>query len=412
MPRVAYAFGEASNALNLLLFVVLARLLGVAPYGQFVAIIAASGILAAVSEFGFHSLLTRSVARDPASAWAELRHALSRQLLLGVPMLVLLYAYLRAASLPNEAQVAGLLIGASVWVKSLKETVRGVCRGLQRFGLEALFLWTERAALLLIAALALWAGGGIVALAVVFLAVRLVDFTVFFAAVRRALVPAVGGTRRASASYLAALPFAISNLMVIMYYQVDTTLLSLLSTAYDTGVYGAIYRFVDITQVIPRLLIVVSYPVMAVAWLRDRAGFYRMLHLLQRLLTCVALPVLFVIIMWSEELLRLFFGADYAVGAAALRFIMLGSYFAFHSSLYAQVLQASGHERLLATGLAATVGVKISLNVLLIPRYGFLGSAIATLATEVVYVTVLGMIAHRRRATDSHPVDATEIIGM
>lgn len=65
--------GEASNALTLLLFVLLARGLGVDRYGVFVAIVAAAAILQAVAELGLHTLLTRTVARAPDAAWHELR---------------------------------------------------------------------------------------------------------------------------------------------------------------------------------------------------------------------------------------------------------------------------------------------------------------------------------------------------
>jgi O-antigen/teichoic acid export membrane protein len=410
--RVAYGVGEASNALTLLLFVLLARGLGVDRYGVFAAIVAASAILQAVAELGLHTLLTRTVARAPEAAWHELRGALARQAALILPAPLLIYAYMQVADIPAEAHLAGVLIGASVWFRALKETVRGVCRGLGRFGLEALFNWTERVGLLAAGFVVIALGGSLTAVGVVFFCVRAVDFAVFLGAVRLQLRHPLPVERPREATLLAALPFAVSNLMWSMYYQVDTALLSGLSTPRDTGIYGALYRFVDLVQVIPRLLIVVAFPVMAVDWLRNRGRFHRLYRSLRSVITCAALPVLFVLAGWSAPIIRLVFGPAYVEGARALSWIMLGNYFAFHSLLMVQASQAAGRERALAAGLTLTVAINVVLNVLLIPRLGFRGAALATAVTEVTYASILGWIAWRAGVTPGAPFGPLEVAGV
>ncbi len=409
--RLAYGFGEASNALTLLLFVLLARALGVDRYGVFAAIVAASAILQAVAELGLHTLLTRTVARTPDAAWHELRGALARQALLIFPAPLLLYGYMLIAGMPADAHLAGVLIGASVWFRALKESVRGVCRGVGRFGLEAFFNWTERVGLLVAGIGVIALGGSLTAVGLVFFSVRAADFAVFLATVRRQLHRPLPIARPREATLLAALPFAVSNLMWSMYYQVDTALLSALSTPRDTGIYGALYRFVDLVQVLPRLLIVVAFPVMAVDWVQNRGRFHRLFASLRSVITCAALPVLFVLAGWSGPIIQLAFGREYVEGARALSWIMLGNYFAFHSLLLVQASQAAGRERALAAGLTLTVALNVVLNVLLIPRFGFRGAALATALTEVTYASILGLIAWRAGVTPGVPFGPIEVAG-
>jgi O-antigen/teichoic acid export membrane protein len=411
LQRLAYGLGEASNALTLLLFVLLARGLGVERYGAFAAIVAASAILQSVAELGLHTLLTRTIARAPDAAWHELRGALARQAALILPAPLLIYAYMQVADIPPDAHLAGVLIGASVWFRALKETVRGVCRGLGRFGLEALFNWTERVGLLAAGFAVIGLGGTLTAVGVVFFVVRAVDFGVFLGTVRARLRRPHPIERPREATLLAALPFAVSNLMWSMYYQVDTALLSALSTPRDTGIYGALYRFVDLVQVIPRLLIVVAFPMMAVDWLQNRDRFHRLYRSLRGVITCAALPVLFLLAGWSAPIIRLAFGPSYVEGARALSWIMLGNYFAFHSLLMVQASQAAGRERALAAGLTLTVVINVILNVLLIPRLGFRGAALATAITEVTYSSILGWIAWRAGVTPGLPFGPLEVAG-
>jgi O-antigen/teichoic acid export membrane protein len=402
--RAWYGAGEASNAVTLLLFALLARLLGVEPYGELVAIVASTAILGALAEFGFHTLLARTVARDPVRAWTDLRSALARQVWIGPPMLLLLYGYMQWADLSTSSYLAGILVGVSVWCKSLKESLRGVSRGLSRFDLEAVFLWTERLGLLVLSVAAVLLGGGLTAIGAVFLVVRAVDLAAFFVVIRRSLdrsasARAVSLERsrpsHPSVHWLAAWPFAMSNLLFMMYYQVDVTMLAALSTTREAGLYGAVYRFVDALQVIPRLVIVVAFPAMALAWSTDPVRFRRTLHRLQRTLLAIGLPVLLTVFLWSEQLLVLAFGPEFADGSIALRLVVAGNLFAFQSLLLAQAMQTSAHERPLAGILAGTVLFNVVMNATLIPTRGVRGAAEATAMTEALYLLLLAAYALR-----------------
>jgi O-antigen/teichoic acid export membrane protein len=375
-----------------------------------VAILAANAILATVLELGFHNLLTREVARTPAAAWAATRHALARQAVVCLPTLLVLYAYMRVSAIDPGSYAGGLLIGVSFCFRSLKETLRGVCRGLHRFGTEAIFLWTERLALLLLSVPLVMLGGGLTELGVLFTAVRALDFLAFLLVVRRGTLRDPGSPVT-SAGLAAALPFAVSNLAWSMYYQVDTTLLGALGTRLDTGLYGALYRFVDLSQVLPRLLIVVAYPIMAVAWVNDRDRFHAAVHQYRRLLIVLSVPLLFLLVAWSERWLALAFGASYAAGAEGMRWVIGGGYFAFQSILLTQALQAAGRERAVAIALVATVALNAALNVAWIPSMGYRGAALATLVTEAVYLTSLAMVARQSGVQRSGGIGPVELAG-
>jgi O-antigen/teichoic acid export membrane protein len=394
-PRLAYATGEASNVLNLVLVALVARLLGVEPYGDLIAMLAAAGILGQVVEFGFPMLVARSVAQRPERGWAEIRFALTRQAALALPVLGLMFGYLTLLDVASHLHGVGLLLAASVCFQAMKGSLRGACRGLQRFGTEALFLWTERSGLLVFGVLAVALGGGLPALAAVFFAVRGVDLLVFIAVMYTRFDHDDPARRATSLSLGAAAPFAVGSVLWLAYYQVDTAMIGVLSTAHETGIYGAVYRFVDILHVLPRLIVFVTFPAMVIAWSGDRQGFAELLASLRRRLAYVALPAVLAIVVWSDPLLRLGFGDAYAAGAPALRMLAIGTVFAFYSVLYSQALLAAGRERLLARVLFCTVSANVLLNMLLMPRHGFMGAATATLITEMTYVGMLAVAVHR-----------------
>lgn len=389
LPRVLFALGEASNALTLVLFALLARFLGVGPYGSFMALTAVSGILSEFIQLGFSSLITRTVAQDRRLAWVEVRRALRYQSLMCIPVLIILIGYMKLAHFPAELYLPGLLIGLSLCFRSMKMTLRGVCRGLGDFGIETLFLWVERGVLLVLGVGAVMASRDLLTLALVFFVVRALDFLAFLAVIW-IRVDGRGTRHLVSSTTLGSMvSFAISGLMTSMYYQIDTAMLPMLSTTYDAGIYGALYRFVDLIQVLPRVILVAGFPALVVLWKADTGGFGETFVQLRRFLTFLGLPALLLIILFSGRILALAFGEEYRVGATALVNLLVAMLFAFHSMLLSQVLKASEHEAGLARVLVTTVLFNIGLNILLIPAHGFSGAALAMLVTEVVYYLLL-----------------------
>jgi O-antigen/teichoic acid export membrane protein len=412
LPRVLFALGEASNALTLVLFAVLARFLGVGVYGDFIALTAFSTILSQFVQLGFASLITRTVAQDRRLAWVEVRRALRYQSAMCVPLLVILVGYMEVARFPADLYVPGLLIGLSQCVRAMKETLRGVCRGLRDFGTETLFLWTERVALLVLCVSAVLASRHLLPVALVFFAVRAVDFLVFLWVIWNKVDGR--GTRHlvSTTSVGSMVFFAVSGLMTSMYYQIDSAMLPVLATDYDAGIYGALYRFVDLIQVLPRVILIVGFPTLAVLWKEDTGRFRETFVQLRRLLSFLGLPALLVAVLFSGRILTLVFGEEYRVGAPALVCLLVAMLFAFHSMLLSQVLKASEHEAGLARVLVVTVLFNVGLNTVLIPARGFSGAAVAMLLTEVAYYLLLATRVHRARIVRVRPAGLVELAAM
>jgi len=150
---------------------------------------------------------------------------------------------------------------------------------------------------------------------------------------------------------------------------------------------------------------------MAVSWKKDKETFMKTYGILQRVLLSISIPILFTLIVWSEQLLLLVYGADFTSGAAALRLVLLGVYFAFQSMLMVQCLSTSMHERKVAATLMIAVLVNIALNSILIPRNGFFGAAVATMITECLYYLALWSIASITGTVKRSSMDIIGIAG-
>lgn len=113
-----------------------------------------------------------------------------------------------------------------------------------------------------------------------------------------------------------------------------------------------------------------------------------------------ALPVLVIFALWGDHILSLVFGAAFASGAAAMVILTLGQTLSAFFGTCMGLLNMTGHTKHAMRGMLISVVVNLLLNLVLIPRYGIEGAALATLISTVVWNVLLWWLVRRHLALD------------
>lgn len=184
-------------------------------------------------------------------------------------------------------------------------------------------------------------------------------------------------------------PLAAGWALASVYFRIDMVLLSKLDSVEAVGFFAVAYKFGDLIGYVPYAVMAPVLTVMVATWGRDRLAFGRAFrHAILTLgVAAVAVAVGFTI--FAEDLLRFVYGARFGVAADAARMLLAGVALNFFTVFCFMTLHAVGRNR--AYPIAALVGVviNVALNVLLIPRYSYDGSALATIVTEVAVLVIL-----------------------
>lgn len=96
-----------------------------------------------------------------------------------------------------------------------------------------------------------------------------------------------------------------------------------------------------------------------------------------KIMVLFASPVLLTFILIPEFILSLF-GEQFVQGATVLRILAFGQFINVSTGSVGYLLLMSGHERLMRNNLFFSSMLGIALNILLIPRYGIIGGAVAS----------------------------------
>lgn len=121
------------------------------------------------------------------------------------------------------------------------------------------------------------------------------------------------------------------------------------------------------------------------------------------MMVVLALPVLLTFVLVPGFVMGLF-GPEFEVGASVLVILALGQFVNVSTGSVGFVLIMTGRERMARNNAAVAAGVNIVLQVLLIPRFGAVGAAIATAVSVALLNLTAAYLVHRSLGIWTLPV--------
>lgn len=195
----------------------------------------------------------------------------------------------------------------------------------------------------------------------------------------------------------AAWPTMIGALSAVVYLKVDTIMLAQIGTAKEAGIYSAAARLSEIWYFIPPLLLSAAFPSLLRIRATDVAQYE---HRIQDLLDIMAVAGSLVAaatcaVAWV--VIPLLFGQEYAGAVPILMIHVWAGIFIFMRAVLSKWLIAeSAYILSLVTQTSGAVA-NVVLNMVLIPRYGGVGAAVATLISYTVASYLSLVFAARTR---------------
>jgi O-antigen/teichoic acid export membrane protein len=179
-----------------------------------------------------------------------------------------------------------------------------------------------------------------------------------------------------------AIPFSIFILAGMLYFQIDTVMLSVMKDQNAVGIYQAPFRLIMTLDIIPLLLSTAIYPTISKAFIesKDQALTYITKLLIKSLY--IGLPIALGMSLFSKQIIILGYGDQFSPSIST--FTILAWIFPIRvcCHILGAVLLATNFQniRALATVLAAFFNVV--LNLFLIPYYSYNGAAFASVITS------------------------------
>jgi O-antigen/teichoic acid export membrane protein len=244
-------------------------------------------------------------------------------------------------------------------------------------------VWT--AAVLLIAK----SSGGILALSFAFLAVSMMTSAVTFLAARRVVAVSLRKTRQDWGGLLrVGLGVGAAGILVTLYVKLDQILVLEFAGSREAGLYGAAYRVLEQVQFIPAAVMTTLFPLIASAYPVDLDRVRALLQRTAEYLAAASLPILVFTIVAAHQIVLFLFGRHLLAASPALPVLMAAFVSISFGYIVGSMVVILELQRRFLGYAAVALAVNVVLNVILIPRYGFLAAAWVTLLTEVTVMSL------------------------
>lgn len=362
--------------------VYLARYLGTAGFGILSTALALTGIFSILADLGIGTYITREIARNPAGAGDLVAAGLGNRIILSCIVFVLILLFPLTGLYSGTAAAVIVFIAGYMLLGSFSSFFNSIFQGFQR--MEYQTVWNILNSLfILVGVLAVvWLGGSVVQVAVAYLiaaALSLVYSAATFT--RRFFTPGLSFSRDMIRE---AIPFGITSVFSLIYFWIDSVMLSLMKGDVSVGLYNAPYRLLTVISSLYGVYLTAVFPVMSRFHVEseDSLRFTYMRSL--KYLIIIAVPLIFTVFTLAGPLIELIFSAKYLESVPALRVLIIATAFMFINGVSSSLLGSANRQITVTriTGVAALFNV--TLNLALIPRFDFMGASVATVITEAL----------------------------
>jgi len=372
--------------LSVVLSIHIARITGNLNYGKYSFACAYVAIFALFADLGYNTLMVRDISKDKSQANEYISNILAFRILLCIIILMSIIISINFLGYPAYTKEVVYIIGLYSLITSLSDVFRMAFRAFEIMEYKALTRVLSNGVRVLLGLSVLFLGYGIIEVSLVFLVSSIFDIIVSFLICRNKIVrPQIHLNKSFLKNTLKiAIPLATLSFFEIIFVRIDTIMLSLMKGDDVVGWYNAAYNLILGFKPIPNILLSVLLPIMSKYSVSTNDMLRKIYEESFKLLFLIGFPLAVGTTLFADRIITSFYGQQYQPSIIALQILAWDVFLIFSYSPLGCLLISINQEKKLNISMGITAILNVVLNLILIPRFSYIGSAIATIAAESV----------------------------
>lgn len=203
----------------------------------------------------------------------------------------------------------------------------------------------------------------------------------------------------------ASFPVGISSLLAVLYFKVDTLMLSVMKSTVDVGIYSLSYKLFENIIMLWAFYMASVYPLMAGYIHKDDQKDLKLI-----LKTSVIVLVVFALLTLSIGFIvaplaiDILGGKGFVESILPFRILLFALPLVFLNNIFYFLLLSFSRLKWILWVLLISLGFNFIVNLFAIPRFSYLGTSVSTVITEAV--TTVGYIFVLRKLMKLNPAQA------
>ncbi len=378
----------AGRLIRGLFIIFAARALGAAEYGVFSYALGLAGFFTLFADIGVNSILTKEISREPEKAPQYFSTSFWIKIVLLVFTTILLIFIAPYFSKIESAKALLYFVALLTIFDNLREFINASFRAKEKMEFEALVNVLMNIAIAVIGAVVLYFSQTAKAITISYVGSAGVGFLVAAFIAREEFKKIISAFDKSLIKPIInlALPIAATGFLGVFMLNIDVIMLGWFRTAAEIGFYSAGQRIVQLLYAMPAIVASAIFPALSrAAGKGDNLKVARIMEKGMASVYALALPLTIGGIVLAKPIINFLYGSEYLPGVLAFQILLTTILVIFPQALLSNmVLAYNKQKKFVILVTFASIG-NIVFNYLLIPKFGIVGAAAATIIVQIIY---------------------------
>ncbi len=367
------------RGIRVIVVLIIARVIGVYKFGIFSYALSLAAFLTIFSDLGISSVLTRELCQKPEDKKKFISTAIFLKFLLILPIIfiVILSPYF---SKINGLKPLILFIILLIFSDSLREIGFSIVRSKQKMHLEAIDKILTNS---VIGAFCLWFlfnSGKISSLIFSYFLGSLVGLLFFIFILRKDIFISYFQKNLFLYFLKSGIVFSFFGFLTPLMINTDHLLLGYFKNAYQVGIYAAAYRPIQLLLIFSTIISTAFFPSLSET-AKNKEKFREIFRKGIFILISSAIFLSILGIIFSNQIIFLLYGKSYSSSILVFKLLAFCLVFSFPAVFLADSVLALHKQKILLKYFLLGFLGDVILDIVLIPKWGAIGCALATLIT-------------------------------
>lgn len=371
--------------LSLILVIYLARYLDVVEFGKYNFVFSYLEFFNILIDLGLSAILVREMSRNHDSMAKTVGNAHLIKMLLSLLAIFLSSFIIYLSNYSNDIKLYVYVVSLILLFRAFSDTYRNIFQTLFKMKYDVISKLSFKIIATVSILLIIYLGGNLfhILLIVVFSEMIKTILNYLFS---RKLVKAKFDIDYKLWVYFfkESLPVALSGVFLIIYNRVDILMLSFMKGDFAVGIYSAAFKLSEPFGMISFALISSLFPLMSKYFIHSDRMFRKTFLMGLKYLTILLVPICLIVTIFSRNLILLVYSFSFADSAVSLQILTWATFFASINYFLSFLLISVNKQKISTLIMGVCVLLNVVLNLILIPRYSYVGASFATVVTEIV----------------------------
>jgi len=375
-----------TSIVGFVLLIYITRYLGEVDFGKYSFAMSFTALFEIFADIGISQLIIRELSRNKELTSEYITNIATIKLLFSVFMLILIVLIINILGYPEDTKYVVYVFGVYTVLISFMKVSMSIFQAFEKMEYIAVVDVIERISALSLTYFIFSKGYGLIELSYVYVTAGLIGviISIIVILVKFPRPKLRINTLLCKKLIYDSIPFGLNVLFGILFFKIDSVMLSMIKGDAAVGVYSAAYNpLLSLSGLITGIIVTGVYPVMSRYFISSKDSLKVLIIHFSKYTAIIGFPISIGCFILAKEFIHLFYGNQYSNSVIAFQILALFIPIRLTSSLTATVLSSINRQKLRTAIVCASSFINISLNLVLIPYLSYIGASISTVLSEM-----------------------------